>query len=315
MKSVNLIKVFIASPGDVLDKRNNVEKLIWDWNNEHVDTKNVILMPIRWENNSTASYQVNASGQAIINEQIVKSSDILIAIFGSKIGTRTPNGKSGTVEEINIFYKTHKRGIGIFFVDEPISEKHIKDHQIVMKYKEHLANSQRGLYKTYSEKDIRQFITKEVDNLIDNKDIIKNNEKQNSNIALKSLDIFDVLEFDKDEQLFMIFVGEEHVREFGSRWMASSTLPIIEKWQVRNNLSNYLGDRYESVLSKLEERTMIEVKETTEYGNPRLYKMNSSYYRKIKESVLSNQNEVNEIKDSIPKRKNDESISDFNLPF
>ncbi len=52
MKTVRLIKIFIASPGDVSDQRDEVEKIIWDWNNEHTDSKNIVLMPIRWENNS-----------------------------------------------------------------------------------------------------------------------------------------------------------------------------------------------------------------------------------------------------------------------
>lgn len=98
MKKVDLIKIFIASPGDVKEQRDTVEKLIWEWNNEHTDFKNIVLMPIRWENNSTASYRINQDGQAVINEQILEDSDILIAIFGHKIGTRTMTGKSGTVE-------------------------------------------------------------------------------------------------------------------------------------------------------------------------------------------------------------------------
>ncbi|MDR0837172.1 MAG: hypothetical protein LBM94_02990 [Propionibacteriaceae bacterium] len=38
--------------------------------------------------------------QAIINDQILKNADIVIAILWSRLGTPTPNASSGTVEEI-----------------------------------------------------------------------------------------------------------------------------------------------------------------------------------------------------------------------
>lgn len=49
MKTINLIKVFIASPGDIAAKRNEVEETIYRWNIENTDNTKVILMPIRWE--------------------------------------------------------------------------------------------------------------------------------------------------------------------------------------------------------------------------------------------------------------------------
>ena len=39
MKKVTLLKVFIASPSDVNKERDEVEKLISQWNNQNVDEK------------------------------------------------------------------------------------------------------------------------------------------------------------------------------------------------------------------------------------------------------------------------------------
>lgn len=88
-------------------------------------------MSIRWENNSIASYAIDQDGQAVINEQILKSSDILIAIFGNRIGTRTTNNRSGTVEEINVFYEHHSRGVGIFFVDAKTPDGLLDERKMV----------------------------------------------------------------------------------------------------------------------------------------------------------------------------------------
>ena len=60
MKTINLIKVFIASPGDIAAKRNEVEETIYRWNIENTDNTKVILMPIRWETNAIPTYINNS---------------------------------------------------------------------------------------------------------------------------------------------------------------------------------------------------------------------------------------------------------------
>lgn len=314
MKLVKLIKVFIASPGDVSNQRNEVEQLILDWNNEHSDTKNIVLMPIRWESNSTASYAVNSSGQAIINEQIVRSSDILIAIFGNRIGTRTPNNKSGTVEEINVFYEEHQRGVGIFFIDDPVPEEMIDERKLVQKYREYLSNNERGLYGTYDTRKIRHFITKEVGKLESVVDLEDNTKNNLVGANLSETNIFDEIEFDKDEQLFFIFVVEEETRTFGARWMADETIIAIQKWEEKNNLESYLSERYNSVLTKIVQRKIIEVEEVTDYGNARLYSMNPSEYKNLKQFIYDNQQAISNIKSMFPKQSS-MPMSEQDLPF
>lgn len=114
MKTINLIKVFIASPGDIAAKRNEVEETIYRWNIENTDNTKVILMPIRWETNAIPTYINNSSGQSVINKQIVENSDILLAIFGHKLGSPVDNYRSGTIAEIDYFYKNSKGEVGIF---------------------------------------------------------------------------------------------------------------------------------------------------------------------------------------------------------
>jgi hypothetical protein len=46
--------------------------------------------------------------QAILNKQIVESGDILIGIFGYRLGTPTGKAQSGTIEEIEEFRKAGK---------------------------------------------------------------------------------------------------------------------------------------------------------------------------------------------------------------
>lgn len=293
MKTVQLIKVFIASPGDVSAQRDEVEKIIWDWNNEHTNSTNVILMPIRWENNSSAQYAINKEGQAVINEQILETSDILIAIFGNRLGTRTKNNESGTIEEINVFYEQHSRGVGIFFVDTKASDDLLDERKLVLLYREHLSKDERGLYQAYDVRHIRHFISKQVRELInvsiDAQEKIADERREIQNM-------FDDLEFDNDEQLFFIFSVEKEIRYFGARWMAEKTLEVVGEWERQNNLQNYLSTRYETVLSKLEQRKILRVTEYTGPGNPRQYIINDSDYRKLKTTVRDNTDLIQHLK-------------------
>jgi len=83
-----------------------VERVILEWNASHLESMGVMLHPVRWE-----SHAFPASGdrpQAILNKQIVESGDVLIGIFGYKLGTPTGRAQSGTIEEIEEFRKAGK---------------------------------------------------------------------------------------------------------------------------------------------------------------------------------------------------------------
>lgn len=104
--TAEVLNILIASPSDVNEERNVVERVIHDWNASHFSTMGIMLNPIRWE-----SHTYPASGdrpQAIINRQMVESGDILIAIFGYKLGTPTGAAQSGTIEEIEGFRRAGK---------------------------------------------------------------------------------------------------------------------------------------------------------------------------------------------------------------
>lgn len=309
MKKVNLVKIFIASPGDVAEQRNEVEDLIIDWNNQHTDDQRIVLLPVRWEKNSTASYRTNASGQAVINEELVLSSDLLIGIFGNRIGTLTSTGKSGTVEEINVFHEENEAGAGIFFIDnQDVPHELMEERVWVDKYKEHLSKNDKGLYQKYSKRNIQHFINKNVQNLI------QNIEPENIQQSTADIDIFDNIEFDKDEQLLIIFSVEEELKLLGDRWMAEDTLQYINEWENKNNIIHYLSDRYSNAIDKLSIKGILKPIEFTSHGNAKLYSYEEKTYKKFKEIIFKNQEDIEKIKSTFTKI-DDEEYNDFELPF
>jgi hypothetical protein len=101
-----ILNVLIASPSDVGQERNVVTEAIHAWNAAHYQTTGTMLHAVRWE---THSYPASGDRpQAILNKQIVESGDILIGIFGYKLGTPTGTAQSGTIEEIEEFRKAGK---------------------------------------------------------------------------------------------------------------------------------------------------------------------------------------------------------------
>ncbi|MGA2557987.1 MAG: hypothetical protein ABSG04_17090 [Verrucomicrobiota bacterium] len=88
------VTIAIASPGDVQEEREAVRRVFTSWNdtNEHAT-----LHPKMWE---FAVPELGKHPQDILNQKIIDSSDLLIAIFWSKLGTPTRTAPSGTVEEI-----------------------------------------------------------------------------------------------------------------------------------------------------------------------------------------------------------------------
>jgi hypothetical protein len=105
-RTAEILNILIASPSDVSDEREIVEKTVHDWNATHFSQLGIMLNPLRWE---THAYPASGDRpQAIINKQIVESGDILIGIFGYKLGTPTGAAQSGTIEEIEEFRKAGK---------------------------------------------------------------------------------------------------------------------------------------------------------------------------------------------------------------
>lgn len=112
LRTAKVIRILIASPGDVTDERDVVTECIYAWNAAHFGTTGIMLQPVRWE---THTYPASGDRpQAIINRQIVEDGDCLIGIFGARLGTPTGDALSGTIEEIEIFRKAGKH-VSLYF--------------------------------------------------------------------------------------------------------------------------------------------------------------------------------------------------------
>jgi len=145
----NLIhyNIFLASPSDVAEERKLIETSINELNITVCKTLNVRLDLIKWETHSYPS--VGNYSQEVINDQI-NDYDFFIGIMWSKVGSPTPNSKSGTIEEFDIAYEKLKNGSDVkilfYFSDKPIPPSEIEPEQILQIKKFRSDLQQKGVY-------------------------------------------------------------------------------------------------------------------------------------------------------------------------
>lgn len=112
MFQANVYKIMIGAPSDVESEVKIAINVIHDWNKINAASHNLVLLPSHWSLNAYPT--LHNKPQKAINKQLVEKSDMLICIFGSKIGTPTDDYISGTVEEIEEHRKDNKP-VMVFF--------------------------------------------------------------------------------------------------------------------------------------------------------------------------------------------------------
>ena len=88
----NIVKVMIASPIDVAQECRVIRDVLQEWNAIHAEDRQVVLMPVGWETHSFPD--MSDRPQAIINRQLLKHADLLVAVFLSlyRLSHRLPWG-------------------------------------------------------------------------------------------------------------------------------------------------------------------------------------------------------------------------------
>jgi hypothetical protein len=132
--SATVLRVLIASPGDLGEERETATAAINAWNAQHALAEGVVLLPVRWETH--ARPQTGIRPQEAINIQLVHSADILIGMFWTRLGTSTGVAESGTVEEIDQFVEQSKPAM-LYFSNRPVDPSRIdlKQHRKLKAFK------------------------------------------------------------------------------------------------------------------------------------------------------------------------------------
>ena len=174
--------VMIASPGDVTVERAIVREIIHEWNGMHSESARIILMALGWETNSAPV--TGDRGQGIINSQILSRSDLLVAIFWTRIGTPTTEAVSGTAEEIQEHLKAGKPAM-IYFSNAPVRPDSVDDSQYrsLQEFKTWCQNN--GLIETFDDQqDFRDKFRRQLATLINTHDLFESQREEGNPIEV-----------------------------------------------------------------------------------------------------------------------------------
>lgn len=141
-----VFNVMLASPGDVATERRTAKDVIHEWNSLNSETARTVLMPVGWETHS--SPLLGDRPQAIINKQVLERSDLLVAIFWTRLGTATGAALSGTVEEIEWHMKSGRPTM-LYFSAVPVAPESVDLDQLraLKEFKKSISTS--GLFESY----------------------------------------------------------------------------------------------------------------------------------------------------------------------
>jgi hypothetical protein len=161
-----VFNVLIASPGDVQVERNIVRDVINEWNAIHSPSRGIVFQPIGWETHSHPA--MGGRPQGVLNDQILKHADLLVAIFWTRLGTPTGEAPSGSVEEIERHVAAGKPAM-VYFSSAPVRLDSVDDEQYraLVTFKEQC--KRRGLVETYdSQTDFRQKLARQLASKVNN---------------------------------------------------------------------------------------------------------------------------------------------------
>jgi hypothetical protein len=136
----------IGGPSDVEEERSVIRAVTADWNAVHAQDRAAVLLPTSWDTDAAPS--MAGSAQEVINRQVLKHADILVAVFWTRIGTPTGASQSGTVEEIERHVADKKLAM-LYFSDVPLPPSRV-DHGQYQALREFRSSCERrGLLETY----------------------------------------------------------------------------------------------------------------------------------------------------------------------
>jgi len=169
MKQVRVLKIVVASPGDVQAERDAIPAIVEELNKGIADECSVRLEVYRWETDAYPGFHPEGPQGQIDRGLRIEDCDLLIGIFWKRFGTPVHDAQSGTEHEIRLALEScEKMGrpqLMIYFNQaphEPQSPAEKDQWQQVLDFKQSL--SQKVLWWDYNGKDefpnlVRQHLT------------------------------------------------------------------------------------------------------------------------------------------------------------
>lgn len=270
MYNAKVYRVMIGAPSDIKEEIQMVHDAIYRWNALHSECSKIVLLPLHWSINSHPL--AGNRPQEILNEQLVGKSDLLICVFGTRIGTPTGEAFSGTIEEINEHLKAGK-DVMMFFKQtlDSISSLDPSQLQKLNEFKNSIKN--KALLVDYQNTNVFESLLFDKLQLYINNHWLK--EQQTEEKVLKPT-IYSLTDFDK-ERLTKWSEGDREV------WISDTadgrTIQIGEsEYDIKDSKEEAEWDDF---FDKMTEIGFAKIERYDMYGNP-VYALTKKGYISIR---------------------------------
>ncbi len=160
MRKSKVYRVMIGSPSDLAEERQAVTDAVNEWNAQHADAEDAVLLPVKWETHALPTSGVRP--QSAINDQLVDRCDILVGMFWTKLGTSTGVAASGTVEEIDRFVSDGKPAM-LYFSGRKVSKAKLDPKQTTKLKKFKAATYKKSLVGSFdSVADLKRIVLRDL---------------------------------------------------------------------------------------------------------------------------------------------------------
>ncbi len=158
--TATVLRLMIASPGDVQTERAVVRDVVSEWNSANGAHRRIMLLAVGWE--TDVAPEMGAAPQSIIDQQILTDADLLVGMFWTRLGTPTTGYASGAVEEIEEHLKV-KRPAMLYFSSAPAPLDSIDPDQYRALKAFQDSCKPRGLFATYADaEDFRRKFSRDL---------------------------------------------------------------------------------------------------------------------------------------------------------
>jgi hypothetical protein len=158
--TATVLRLMIASPGDVQAERSIVREVVGEWNSTNGAHANVMLLAVGWE--TDVAPEMGDAPQKIIDKRILANADLLVGMFWTRLGTPTASYASGAVEEIEEHLKAGKPAMLYFSsAPAPLDSVDAGQYQALKTFRD--SCKPRGLFSTYSDaEDFRRKFSRDL---------------------------------------------------------------------------------------------------------------------------------------------------------
>ncbi|MGO9971563.1 MAG: hypothetical protein ACLP01_01775 [Solirubrobacteraceae bacterium] len=148
-QGVQIVRVVVVSPGDVMAERDTVALVVDELNGQVARSHGCQLSLWRWETDARSGMHI-AGPQGLIDERMeIGDSDIAIGIFWKRFGTPTGDAQSGTEHELrrawDAWRESNRPDVMVYFCERsatPANSAEAEQWQRVLKFREELPEEQ-----------------------------------------------------------------------------------------------------------------------------------------------------------------------------